>query len=144
MSMFPLKYEVIANASEGISNKWESSVKGLPKIEVAVPPEFNGPGKAYSPEDLYGLAVLNCLIAVYKDICEKNQIKFKEINGKIIVTLDKSHEGNGLVITHLDITFDISGASDKDKARIFLEKALKTCPVTNSIKSGKTCHITIT
>ena len=143
MPNFPLKFEVSAEAKEGTSNSWKCQANALTPIEVAIPPEFNGPGKAYSPEDLYGLAVLNCLIAVYKDYCEKNAVKFEKIESKLVVTMDKSTEGNGPILTHLDISFNVIGASDKDKARSLLEKTLQTCPVTNSIKSGKTCHIEI-
>jgi len=89
------------------------------------------------------MAVLNCLIAVFKDLAERNQVKFEKIEGKIFVTMDKNVENNGLTLTHLDITFNIIGAEDNEKARTFLEKAIVDCPVTNSIKSGKTCHIDI-
>ncbi len=142
--MFPLKFEVKAEAVPNISTPWTCSAKDFDPISIAIPPEFNGPGKAYSPEDLYGLAVLNCIIAVYKDICEKNNIQFKKISGSLIVCMDKSHSGNGLIMKNLEITLHVEEASDKEKAREFLEKALKICPVTNSIKSGKTCHINIT
>ncbi|NGX56996.1 MAG: hypothetical protein K1060chlam5_01252 [Candidatus Anoxychlamydiales bacterium] len=138
--MYPLHFVVQAEASYGISNKWQSFVKEYPKIEIAIPPEFNGPGKAYSPEDLYALAVLNCIIAVYKSICEKNDLKFEKLLGSIDVTMDKSAENSHIVLTHLDISITVKGASDTEKARELFDKAMKTCPVSNSIKSGKTCH----
>lgn len=140
MANFPLKFEVIADADYGISTPWQSSANALQPITIAIPPEFNGPGKAYSAEDLYGLAILNCLISVYKSLCEINKVVFEKIDGKLIVTLDKKHQNGQLILTHLDITLNIKGAQDKEKARSFLEKAIKDCPVTNSIKTGKTCH----
>jgi len=143
MSMFSLKFEVSAEAKPGISTTWQAQVKSLEPIKIAIPPEFHGPGGGYSPEDLYGLSVLNCLIALFKDLAERNSVIFEKIEGKLLVTMDKDPQTNGLILTHLDITFNIIGAADKEKTRTFLEKAIAQCPVTNSIKSGKTCHINI-
>ena len=143
MSEFPLKFEVYAKSKEGITCKWQSGSENYHPIEMSIPCAFNGPGKAYSPEDLFGLAMLNCIIAVYKDICEKNKIKFETIDGKASIFMDRSQEGNGLIISTIDITIKVTGASDREKARIFLEKTLKICPIANSIKSGKSFHITV-
>ncbi len=140
---FPLKFEVKADSKSGIANNWQCSANNLDPINVAIPVEFHGYGKAYTPEDLYGLAVLNCIIAVYKALCEKNNIEFEKIEGSVIVTLDKKHENGNLILTNLDIKFKVIGAKDKEKARTFLEKAIKDCPVSNSIKSGKIYHIEI-
>ena len=140
---FPIKFESKAKAKEGISTPWECQTHDLVPISVSIPIEFNGPGKAYSPEDLYGLAVLNCLIAVFKTFCEKYDVKFESIDGTVNVIMDRNPKGNGLMLTNLDLSFDVKGASDVNKARELLERALKECPVTNSIKSGKTCHLNI-
>lgn len=143
MTNFPLKFEVMADSKYGISEPWQCSANALQPITVSIPAEFNGPGKAYSPEDLYGLAVLNCLISVYKYLCETNKVVFEKIDGKLIVTMDKKQQNGQLILTHLDITFNVYGSQDKEKARELLERAIRECPVTNSIKSGKTCHINI-
>ncbi|NGX34886.1 MAG: hypothetical protein K1060chlam1_01246 [Candidatus Anoxychlamydiales bacterium] len=140
---FPLKFEVKADATPGVSTTWQCSANNLDPIKMSLPLEFHGPGKAYTPEDLYGLAVLNCIFAVYKAISEKNNVVFEKIEGSVQVFLDKKHENGNLVITKLDIKFLVTGAKDKEKARTFLEKAIKDCPVSNSIKAGKTYHIDI-
>ncbi len=143
MVMFPVKFDVSAEATCGISNPWKTSAKNLDPIKVAISPQFNGPGKAYSPEELYGLSILNCLIGIYKHLCENNKIEFKKIESKLTVTINKKTESDELIISHLDININITGSSDKEKARNLLEKAFNVCPVTNSIKAGKTYHINI-
>jgi len=140
---FPLKFEVKADSKPGVSSTWQCYADNFEPIKLSIPVEFHGPGKAYTPEDLYGLAVLNCIIAVYKAISEKNSIEFEKIEGSIIVSLDKKQENGNLVITNLDIKFKVTNANNKEKAKTFLEKAIKDCPVSNSIKSGKTYHIDI-
>ena len=140
---FPLKFEVKADSKPGVSTNWQCSANNLEPIKVGIPVEFHGPGKAYTPEDLYGLAVINCIIAVYKAISEKNSSEFEKIEGSIIVSLDKKEENGNLELTNLDIKFKVTGAKDKEKAKTFLEKAIKDCPVSNSIKSGKTYHLDV-
>jgi uncharacterized OsmC-like protein len=142
-NMFPLHFFVEAEAESGVSDIWLSSAKDYPKIKIAIPCEFKGPGKAYSPEDLYALAVLNCLIAVYKDVCARNELKFDKIKGLIDLTMDKSPENSHIILSHLDITITVIGAADKKKARELFDTSVKTCPVTNSIKSGKTLHFNV-
>lgn len=143
MVMFPIKFEVSADATYGISNSWKASAKNLESIKIAIPPQLHGPGKAYSPEELYGISILNCLISVYKIMCEHHNLTFSKIEGNLSLTINKKAESDELVISHIDIIITVSGASDKDKARHFLEKTFNVCPISNSIKAGKTYHINI-
>jgi len=141
MAKFPLKFEVTAKATPGVSTPWTCKAQDLTEINTCIPVEFNGPGKAYTPEDFFGLAVLNCIIAVVKGNCERNNIQFEELNGKISVNM--SNQGNSLLLDHLDITIFIKNASDKEKIKTLIEKSILECPVSNSIKSGKTYHIEV-
>lgn len=143
MATFPIKFEVSAEATSGISNPWKTSAKDLEQIKVAIPPQFQGPGKAYSPEQLFGIAILNCLISVFKHLCENNNIEFKKIDGSLTITVNKKAESDELIISHVDYIFNVIGPSDKEKARHFLEKSFNICPISNSIKVGKTYHINI-
>jgi len=143
MTKFPIKFEVSAKAKAGVLKSWQCSAPNLEPITVGVPVEFNGPGKVYTPEDLYGLAIINCLIAVYKYLCEKNNVTFESIEAKIVVSMNKKPENDELIISHLDITFNLTKPSDEKEARLLLEKALQVCPITNSVKPGKVCHINI-
>ena len=56
--------------------------------------------------------------------------------------MDK-HSDNYLFISHINIKIDITGASDKDKLKAALDKAIKDCAISNSVKSGKTYDINI-
>ena len=81
-------------------------------------------------------------IDFYSQICSLIDL-VKKFEGKLTVTVNKKVEGDELIISHLDFVINITEATDKEKARNFLEKAFKICPVTNSIKAGKTYHINI-
>lgn len=140
MIKFPMKFEVEARGPSGIGSPWTAKAEQLPSIQCAIPKEFAGPGGGYSPEDLFALAVLSCLIATYKVYCEKEKITFDEIQGTSAATADKSPQGQGFLITHIEIHVIVKGSSDSEKAKKLLEMAIRDCAIGNSIKSSKTFH----
>ena len=143
MIKFPMKFEVEARSSSGISSQWVAQGDNLPPIPSAIPPDFMGPDGGYSPEDLFGIAILNCLIAMYKVYCEKSKLAFQEIQGKAILTADKDPGSVSFYISHVDIFLNVSGSSDPDKGKKLLETAIKDCPISNSIKSSKSFHVEV-
>lgn len=138
-----MKFEIQANAPAGISSVWTAQTEHLSPILSAIPPEFSGPGGGYSPEDLFGMSLLNCLIATFKVYCEKSNMSFQEIRGRVTLTVDKISGQSGFAMTQADVFLDIAGASDPEKLRKLLDASIKDCAVSNSIKTGKTFHINI-
>lgn len=138
-----MKFEVNASAKGGIGSQWTAQVDALPPIPSAIPVEFSGPGGGYSPEDFFGIALLNCLIALYKVYCEKSKISFQEIKGKAFVVIDKQPSETSFVVTEINLYFEITGTSDPQKAREIFDRAVKDCPISNSIRSGKTVDVNI-
>ncbi len=143
MIKFPLKFEIQATSPSGIGSQWTAQTGHLPPILCAIPPEFTGPGEGYSPEDLFAVSLLSCLIATYKAYCEKSKVGFEKIEGKVNVTVDKLPGHSGLAITQADVFLNVMGASDQEKARKLLDEAIKDCAVSNSIKTGKTFHLNV-
>ncbi len=143
MVKFPLKFEVSAEAGPGIENNWIAQSDELPPIQSAIPAEFMGPGSGYSPEDLFALAVLNCLIATYKVYCAKAQISFQQIRGRTILTVDKQPSEAGFYMSHLEFFLDVTGCSQPEQGKKILESAIRDCAVSNSVKSGKSFHVTV-
>ena len=143
MVKFPMKFEVFVAATSGIGSPWTSQTDLLPPIPCAVPAEFMGPGSGYSPEDLFALSLLNCLIATFKVYAEKSRANFQEIKGRISLTVDKIPGESGFAMTQADVFFDITGVSDREKVKKLVDKGIKDCGVSNSFKTGKTFHINI-
>ena len=143
MLKFPINFEVQSSSASGIRTVWSSTTGSLEAITCAIPPEFTGPGGGYSPEDFFALSVLNCVIATYKVYAERSQVEYKEIRGKASLTIDKHPSENTLSLTHVEVTLDITGARNVDKAKNILDQAIKDCAVSNSIKSGKTFHLNV-
>jgi organic hydroperoxide reductase OsmC/OhrA len=143
MPKFPLKFEVTAKATSGIGKSWTIQEGSQEPVNCAIPPDFHGPGGAYSPEGLFGAAITSCIIAVFKVLTDKSNISFATVDGKAMMTMDFITEDYILSITEVDFIFDITGASDIDKAKSLMGEAIKTCPISNSIKCGKTYNINV-
>lgn len=143
MVKFPMNFPVSASASQGTGSVWTAQANHLPPIPSAIPPEFSGPGGGYSPEDLFAIALLNCLIAIYKVYCEASKVTFSEIRGRVNLTVDKVPGQPSFGMTQAEVFFDVTGASDVEKARKLMDRAIQDCAVSNSIKTHKTFHINI-
>lgn len=135
---FSKPFRVEATATSGRDTNWTAHSHDLPPIPSAIPPEFMGPGKGYSPEDLFGIAVTNCLIATYKVYCEKGKVTFANIHVKTDVKLKQNHGAASFHISNVDLDITVTGASDVDQATKLLDAAIDDCAVSNSIKSSKT------
>ncbi len=79
MIKYPLFFEVSANSISGVSTLFEGNALNFPTIHCAIPTEFNGPGGGYSPEELFSLAVLSCVIATFKVFAERSKLHFETI-----------------------------------------------------------------
>ena len=142
MAQFPLLYEVDAEAGSGISNSWMTQGNAHAAISCSVPPEFGGPGGKYTPEDLFIMSCLNCMISTFKVYMEKFEMNFELLKAKGRMKMDIDPSSNLLFVCYMDFTFNITGASDP-KVKEILEKAIEDCPISNSIKAGKTFHIEV-
>jgi organic hydroperoxide reductase OsmC/OhrA len=136
MLKFPMEFEMQGSAPEGLETLWEMSSQNLPPISCAIPTEFRGPGGAYSPEDLLGLAAISCLIATFKVFAKLSSLIFQDIRAKATLVVDRL-EGKPAAITSLRISLHVTGASDRDKALKLLEESKKNCLVTQSLAIEK-------
>lgn len=138
-----MHFEVKGESPSGIQTLWSMALDHLPPISCAIPQEFRGPGGGYSPEDLLGLAALGCLIATFKVFAQMSQLSFEKITGQVTVTVDRL-EKKPAAITKLQISLNVSQASNKEKALQLLEESKKNCLVTNVLNVEKTYHFDVT
>jgi len=90
MIQYPLSFFASASSASGIQTLWDIESGGH-ALRCSIPPEFEGPGGAMSPEDLFAQALTNCFLATFKVYVEKSKLGFSEINAQteLIVDLDE-------------------------------------------------------
>lgn len=66
MVQYPLHFHVESQATAGTSQVWTSSGSGLSEVTCAIPPEFQGPGGGYSPEDFFAMALARLHVTLRK------------------------------------------------------------------------------
>jgi len=136
MIKYPLTFEVNAESGSGVNTLFEGNALDFPSITCAIPPEFQGPGGGYSPEELLGLALISCLIATFKVFAERGQLQFEKIKASGKLTIDRNDKGI-TEISKFDLKFTLSGVQDQTKAKTLLAESEKYCLVSNTLKSEK-------
>ncbi len=141
MLSLPHSYTV---RSQGNSDSLlEVSAQGLPGMQVAPPANFGGPGDQWSPEDLLVAAVANCFILSFKAIAKASAFHWKHIECETTGDLDKTERGMAFTKMSNTVTLHIDDAEDTAKAQRLIEKAEKTCLITNSLQCNCTLQAQI-
>jgi organic hydroperoxide reductase OsmC/OhrA len=91
MIRYPLEFNYTASASKDPA--WTTQAPEGRAASCAVPPEFEGPGGGFSPEDFFGLALLNCFMGTFKVIAEKSRVEFESLTASGTLTVDRDSEG---------------------------------------------------
>lgn len=135
MVHYPVHFDATAHAQSGVKNVWSAEVSGQ-KVNVAVPPEFSGPGGGFSPEDLYALALQNCFIATFKVLAERSRMEFSDLDVKATLAVDRNEAGQPWMAR---INFDVrlGGVENVAKANRVLKKTESSCFILNSVKTEK-------
>ncbi|MFN7684476.1 MAG: OsmC family protein [Oligoflexia bacterium] len=140
MIQYPQEYFANSRSAAGIATVWKSSAGGMPEVDCAIPPEFQGPGGGSSPEDLYAMALLNCFIATFKVFAEKSRVVFQNIQARGVLVVDRDEKGvPWMARFKLSATVDgVSSESDRERVLVLLEKTSRSCMILNSVKTEKT------
>ena len=137
MIRYPLEFRYSAAASQDAT--WSTNAPEGRSATCAVPPEFEGPGGGYSPEDFFGLALLNCFVGTFKVIAEKSRVSFESLAVSGGLTVDRDDQGRPCM-TEFRIEARIWGGPLGDEARLrrIFEKTTQSCIVANSVKTRVT------
>lgn len=136
MSITTKTFAVESMGASGITSSWINRLKNksCDDIVMAIPPEFDGPGGTYSPEDLYALSLMNCYLATFKYIAEKSKLQFAHIEGEALLNVAKG-DRPALWMESLAIKIKLSGCANKERALALMEKTKSQCMIINSVQT---------
>lgn len=128
-----MTFQAEAIAKSGIQNSW--TIKSYKQTaECSVPPEFNGPGKGFSPEDLYAQALTNCFIGTFKVYAENSKLTFDDL--KVETSLEVNlNENKKVVMKSCQMVIQLANPSQADKAELLVKKTFESGFILNSVKT---------
>ncbi|NIB42883.1 OsmC family peroxiredoxin [Pseudomaricurvus alkylphenolicus] len=109
----------------------------LPKIELAPPVQFDGPGNQWSPEELLMASLSSCLILSFKAIARTSSLAWVNIECRTRGTLDRVDGLNRFTEILSEVVLTIPDTAQPEKARRLVEKAEQTCFIANSLNGDK-------
>ena len=87
MKAYPHTYSVSAQGSAIGAVPVVS--QGLPAIETAPPPEFDGPGGVWSPKTLLVAAIANCFILTFRGVSRAARFAWEKLEARVDGTLNE-------------------------------------------------------
>ena len=131
MQDFPHHYKTTATARH--DSNVDMTSPGLPDLKLAAPAEFGGPGDHWSPETLMAAAVASCFKLSFKAIARAAKFEWVSIRCDVVAVLDRVDKVTQFTEFHQTVVLEVPRGSDEAKAIRLLEKAERSCLVTNSL-----------
>lgn len=134
MQAFPHHYAVTANGSG--TGDVELQADGLPTLPSASPTPFDGPGDRWSPETLLVAAVGDCLILTFRAVARGSSFAWTSLECDVTGTLDRIERTTRFVAFDVRARLQVPHGTDPDRARQVLEKAERSCLISNSLNAA--------
>jgi organic hydroperoxide reductase OsmC/OhrA len=131
MEDLPHQYQVEASADTDGSVTISSH--GLPSLVTAPPAQFGGPGDQWSPETLLVAAVADCFILTFRAIARASKLVWRHLSCSTEGVLDRVDGELRFTELLIRARLQLPPGGDCDKGRRLLEKAEKSCLITNSL-----------
>jgi len=134
MEPYPYRYKVEATgAANGVTR---ISSTGLPTLETAAPRQYGGPGNQWSPECLLVGAAADCFVLTFRAVATASAFAWRDLRCEVEGVLDRIEHVTRFTQLSLAVRLVIPSGGDAERAQRLLEKAEKTCLVTNSLSAA--------
>ena len=141
MIKYPISFTASAESTQGIQSLWNIQSQNI-LSRCAIPAEFEGPGGALSPEDLFAQALTNCFIATFKVYAEKSKIGFSRLNVEAELIADVG-ESKKPIMSKCLLHVSISGCESPERVKTIAEKAFSSGFIINSVKTEMSMNLNI-
>jgi organic hydroperoxide reductase OsmC/OhrA len=131
MVPFPHHYRV--HASAAVAGAVRITAAGVPPIETQAPPEFGGPEGFWSPEALLVGAIADCFVLSFRAGARAARLDWDELSVDAEGTLERANGVTRFVRFSVLPRLGLRNSGDIDKAHAALERAHRSCLVTNSL-----------
>lgn len=130
---YPVSFNSRSDAENG-EEKWHLETDEGLETDMSVPEEFGGDSENPSPEDLFSASLQTCMIATFKTIAERKNLKYNRIKSEASVNLDRGDDSRP-VMKDGKINLEVSGVKDDEKAEKVAQATEKNCFIHNSVRT---------
>ena len=139
MHPFPHYYEVAVSATP--QGRATLNSDGLNQIESSPPREFGGPGDRWSPEGLFTAAIADCIVLNFQAIAANSKFTWYNLAASTKATLNRVEGQMRFTRFETRALLKIAPDVDQARARLLLEKAEASCPLSNTLNCDR--HLSI-
>lgn len=133
MKPLPHIYEVrLAGGPTGYANL---SAAGVPELRTAPPAEFDGPGDAWSPEQMLIGAVASCFLFTLRAVAAASKFEFTSMELSGEGKLDRRDGTTNFTEIILRPLLTLPEGADRMAAQRVLEKSARVCFVSASLST---------
>lgn len=135
MHPYPHRYRVrVGAAPEGEVRLAGDGLGDLPSMP---PPEFDGPGGYWSPETLLVAAVADCFTLSFRVIARASRFEWRELSAEVQGTLERIDGVSRFTRFDTRARLLVPAGTDAARARMLMEKAEKSCLISNSLSATR-------
>jgi peroxiredoxin-like protein len=129
------QYEYSVDIGWNAEKKGTARSAGLPDIEVATPPDFNGHEGIWAPEHLFVASVASCVMTTFLAIAEASRLSFKSYTSSATGTLERVEKVYKFTKVEVTVNLVIEDESMVSRAQKLLEKAEQNCFISASVEA---------
>ena len=136
MHSYPHVY--IAAASGQNRGSVQISSPGLPAVDTAPPPQFDGPGGVWSPETLLCASLADCFILTFRAVSRSARFEWLQLECQVAGVLERVGQTSQFTRYTTFVTLKVPAGADAAKAHELLERAENGCLIANSVRGSRT------
>jgi peroxiredoxin-like protein len=106
---------------------------GLPSLRVGLPLNYDGPGDAWTPEQLLLASVSSCFVLTLRSIARFSKVDLVDVAVEATGTVDRSEGVTRFTEIVLRPAISVSAGTDRERVARVVERAEKNCLVSASL-----------
>jgi peroxiredoxin-like protein len=131
--MKPLPHRYAARIAGDPGGYATLSSAGVPDLRTAAPLDFDGPGDAWSPEQLLLAAVDACFLLTFRAVAEASRLEFVSMSVEVEGVVDRVNGVTRFTEIVLRPRVVLPAGGDRVRLQRALEKAERACLVAASL-----------
>ncbi|HEY6902743.1 MAG TPA: OsmC family protein [Candidatus Acidoferrales bacterium] len=107
-------------------------------IRFSAPPEFLGEPQVWTPEHFFVAALVSCYVSTFSGVASASKFNFISLEVNAEGTIELEAGGWRFTGVTLHPSLKIAREQDRDRAKLLLEKAERSCLIARSISAKVT------